>query len=223
MQEHFDMGPVNDPNFPNKWPEEEALPGYRAFMESSFTEFQKISTAILKALEVALEIPEGSFAGKVSNSASELRFNRYPAINIEEVRKGSVSRIWPHFDLGVITLLFQDQIGGLEMEDRSKPGSAFIPIEATGQSEMIVNISETLQRWTNNCIRAGLHQVTLPPPLKGFSQGVIPERYSVAFFCKADREASVGPLTSFISAKTPAAYDDMTAIEYQQQRLLAAY
>lgn len=223
VQEHFDMGPVDDPNFPNRWPEEEALPGYRSFMEDSFVRCKDISIAILEALEVALEIPEGSFVHKVSNSASEFRFNHYPAIDIEEIRKGGVNRIWPHFDLGVITLLFQDKIGGLEMEDRSKPRGTFVPIETPGRSEMIVNISETLQRWTNNRIPAGLHQVTLPPSMKSLSKGVIPERYSVAFFCKADRDASVGPLASFVSAETPAAYSDTTAIEYQRQRLLCAY
>lgn len=218
------MGATNDPQFPNKWPADALLPGFRPFMENSFEKLEHVTAWILKALEVALNLPQGSFLDRITHrgNASELRLNRYPSIDIEEIKGGSVSRIWPHFDLGVITLLFQDGVGGLECENRERPG-AFYRIESASQSEMVVNISETLQRWTNNVVPAGLHRVSIPEHMEQQDKGMLPERYSIAYFCKADRAASVGPLAQFVPVGEKSPYADMTAIEYHQQRLLSAY
>ena len=218
------MGATSDLQFPNKWPTDECLPKFRSFIETTFEKLEHISAVIMEALEVGLELPQGSFLDRITHdgNASELRLNRYPAIDIEEIRGGSVSRIWPHFDLGVITLLFQDGVGGLECEDRQQSG-AFHRVESSSQSEMIVNISETLQRWTNNVLPAGLHRVNVPKQMELQEKGMLPERFSIAYFCKADRAASVGPLSQFVSNDRKSTYEDMTAIAYHQQRLLSAY
>ncbi|OJD33865.1 gibberellin 2-oxidase [Diplodia corticola] len=223
-REHFDQGPTTDTAYPNKWPAEAELPGFREEMEAAFLKFKGVSDDILSALEEALNLPAGAFRGMVSNDASEFRLNHYPSISVEEMRRGQKSRIWPHYDLGVITLLFQDSVGGLEIEDRTRGGNdAFLPVTRGAPSELVVNISETFQRWTNGFIPAGLHRVTTPAHLKSLESGVLPERYSIAYFCKADRQANVGPLERFVTENTPAAYDDVTAMQYQQRRLLQAY
>jgi isopenicillin N synthase-like dioxygenase len=223
-QEHFDMGATNDTQFSNKWPADARLPGFRSFMENAFEKMEHISAVIMEALEMGLSLPKGSFLDRITHdhNASELRLNRYPAIDIEEIRGGGVSRIWPHFDLGVITLLFQDGVGGLECENRQQAG-AFHRVESSSQSEMIVNISETLQRWTNNVVPAGLHRVNVPKDMEQQEKGMLPERFSIAYFCKADRVASVGPLSQFVPKDGKTTYEDITAIEYHQQRLLSAY
>lgn len=205
--------------YPNRWPEEESLPGFRCSMEQAFDILEGVSATIMEALEVSLKAPPGTFLEKITRekNASELRMNHYPPIEVAEINSGHVSRIWPHFDLGVITLLFQDSVGGLEFENRQQPGT-FARIECGSTSEMVVNVSETLQRWTNDCLPAGLHRVSLPPLLE---EGLVPERYSIAYFCKADRDASVGALCPFSRPNT--AYHDITALEYQRQRLESAY
>lgn len=198
-------------------------------MESLFETFEKVAAQILEALETAFSVPRGTFNRLITHdsSASELRLNHYPAIDVAELKRGHVSRIWPHFDLGVITLLFQDRTSGLEFQDRRYRGGGcdggFIRVESDDPREMIVNVSETLQRWTNGKLPAGLHRVGLPPELDGEEGGVLPERFSVPFFCKADRAATVGCLEPFVEPGSKAAYEDMTAIEYHQQRLLSAY
>lgn len=225
-KEHFDQGAPTDNQFPTRWPPESVLPGFQAFMERLFEEFEKVAAQILEALETAFSVPLGTFNRLITHesSASELRLNHYPAIDIAELKKGHVSRIWPHFDLGVITLLFQDRTSGLEFEDRKRRGcDRFIRVESDDAREMIVNVSETLQRWTNGKLPAGLHRVGLPPELDGKETGVLPERFSVPYFCKADRAATVGCLEPFVEPGSKAAYEDMTAIEYHQQRLLSAY
>lgn len=193
-------------------------------MEDAFEQMEGISKKIMEALELALRLPRGAFLDKFThdNNASEFRFNHYPAIDIETIRGGCVRRIWPHFDLGVITLLFQDRVGGLEFENREQPGT-FHRVECRKPSDMVVNVSETLQRLTNDRLPAGLHRVSMPEEMEDKSTGMLPERYSIAYFCKADRGACVGPLRQFVDQGTLPKYSDITAIEYHRQRLLTAY
>ena len=193
-------------------------------MENAFESLEQVATRLLSALELAFQLPNGAFLEKITHgkNASEMRLNHYPAIEVEEIKRGVISRIWPHFDLGVITLLFQDNVGGLEFENRREAGQ-FEKVQCGNPIEMVVNVSETLQRWTNGNLQAGLHRVNIPEELEGKESGILPERYSVAYFCKADRVASVGPLKEFTQEGCAPKYDDISAIDYHLQRLQSAY
>ena len=195
-------------------------------MESFYLLMEKRTASILAALEEAFGAAVGTFNNKITSaaSASELRLNHYPPLIADTLREGRVSRIWPHFDLGVVTLLFTSSVGGLEVEDRNAAEpQTFIPVEPETESELIVNISETLQRWTNDQLPAGLHRVSIPRGLNESGIDVqIPRRYSIVYLCKADRQASVGSIPGFITSGTQR-YQDMTALEYHRFRLLQAY
>ena len=176
---------------------------------------QKVSIQIMEACEVGLGLAPGTLTERCIPAASELRLNHYPSVSMSKFDEGLIKRAWPHCDLGVITLLFQDEVGGLELEDRRN--GTFAPVVRENPFEMIVNVSDTFQRLTNDVIRGGLHQVTNPVSMKNLEKGVLPERHSCVFFLKADRETSVGPLSAFVGPQQPAKYPDMTALELQQQ------
>ncbi|KAL8889960.1 MAG: hypothetical protein Q9215_002829 [Flavoplaca cf. flavocitrina] len=223
-QEHFDQGSTKDLRYPNRWPYENVLPGFREFMELWYDKMEAVASHLMAALERAFRLPSGALLDRMTHekNASEARLLHYPAIDMAEIKQGAVSRIWPHFDLGVITLLFQDGVGGLECEDRENSGN-FLSVGSNSRSEMVVNVSETLQRWTNDTVRAGLHRVTVPKSFEERDSGMVPERFSVTYFCKANRDASVGALPEFVPSGSKAKYEDMTAIEYHQSRLQSAY
>ncbi|MCJ1358494.1 MAG: hypothetical protein MMC33_008494 [Icmadophila ericetorum] len=224
-REHFDCGSPNDAEYTNRWPQN--LPGFQSAMESFYLLMERCTADLLAALEEAFGAVPGTFNNKITsaNNASELRLNHYPPIVADALRNGKVSRIWPHFDLGVITLLFTSSVGGLEVEDRNAAEpQTFIPVEPETEAELIVNISETLQRWTNDQLPAGLHRVSIPRELSEIGSGVqIPRRYSIAYLCKADRQASVGSIPVFTTTGDSPRYKDMTALEYHRSRLLTAY
>ncbi|KAL8967157.1 MAG: hypothetical protein Q9183_003042 [Haloplaca sp. 2 TL-2023] len=184
-KEHFDQGSTTDIDFPTRWPDENAMPGFRSVMEDAFEKLEQVAGQLMAALEVAFQLPAGAFLDAITHdhNSSEFRLNHYPAIEVDEILRGKVSRIWPHFDLGVITLLFQDSVGGLEFEDRERAGE-FYRVHCDDASELVVNVSETLQRWTNGVVRAGLHRVNLPQDLDGKTSGTLPERYSIAYFAR---------------------------------------
>ncbi|KAH7154723.1 oxidoreductase [Fusarium sp. MPI-SDFR-AT-0072] len=223
LKEHLDMGSPADLLYPNKWLGESHLPGFRPFLEDFFTRCHEVALLLLTALEVSFSLPAGSFTNKCRQEAGELRLNHYPPL--VQTETSSVNRAWAHTDLGVITCLLQDSIGGLEIEDRTHRGQ-FQRVSPGHRSELVVNSSETLERWTNGKIRAGVHRVVAPPSTadnSAASERVVPERYSIPFFVKADNQTSVGPLPEFLSSSNDSSYKEMSAIEYYQTRNKEAY
>ncbi|KAL4884487.1 putative gibberellin 20-oxidase [Aspergillus karnatakaensis] len=221
-KEHFDIGPAGDEEFRNKWPEEQVLPGFQTTMNSYFDRSQAITLGLLEALALAMEVPIDTFVRLCNGHASELRLNHYPSIPVQTIEEGKTSRIWPHTDFGIITLLAQDDIGGLEIQDREHP-SEFLPVNREDPSEFVVNIGDVLERWTNGRLRAGLHQVTAPRQMQSLGSEKLPARRSVAFFMKAHRQMSVAPISHFVTEEQPARYEDMTALAYQQLRTGIVY
>ncbi|KAI9047431.1 hypothetical protein LZ554_008875 [Drepanopeziza brunnea f. sp. 'monogermtubi'] len=223
-REFFDMGPPDDSLYPNKWPSED-LPSFRSSLETAYGLLQDTSLQIIAAIEVGLDLPTGTLVQRCIPAASEIRLNHYPASSLELLNDGKSKRTWPHTDFGIITLLFQDQVGGLELENRAEPYT-FVPVmpgKPGEPSELIVNISDTFQRWTNGVIRAGLHRVDVPISMKGKTTGVCPDRYSSIFFFKAARDTLVGPLSVFVTEENSAKYDNITALQFQQQMTKMLY
>ncbi|KAK7720772.1 hypothetical protein SLS57_005310 [Botryosphaeria dothidea] len=226
-REHFDFGPPEDPLFPNRWPSSSAVPPFRPALEALYARCEEVSHDILTALAEAFNLAPNTFVQHLSPNASEFRINHYPAISDAELSSSKVERIWPHFDLGVVTLLFADGsgVGGLQFEDRARAGGSFLDVEAGEVGEVLVNVSETLQRWTAGELPAGLHRVTKPEG----ARGQVPERFTMAYFCKAARHAKVDALPPFRKKRVEGGVEreveeeGITALEYQQTRLLTAY
>lgn len=212
------MGPPEDLEFPNVWPEESEMPGFRSFMELYFKRCQEICQNIMSAIELGLDVAPGVLLDKIGADSSELRLNYYPSSPWDSLTTGLSKRCWAHTDFGLVTLLFQDHVGGLELEDRQNPGS-FVPVVSGGPdrpTEMVLNTADCLSRWTNNKIRAGLHQVNIP---YGQKDGIVPARYTCPFFYKTAYDVLIKPLPDFVSEDRPAMYPEITAIEYHKQRV----
>jgi isopenicillin N synthase-like dioxygenase len=214
-KEHFDCGPPGDAEFPNRFPSETDLPGYKEFMERYFVVAQEASLNIMRACEVGFGMPEKSLVSRCVPAASELRLLYYPPVSLKRLRSGTIKRAWPHTDFGIITLLFQDALGGLECEDRRDPFT-FAPVLPTDENEMVVNTSDTFGRWTNGYVTPGVHQVNTPKNAQ-IIDGYVQERYSSVFFFKAHREVSVGPIDHFVTAERPAKYPDITALQFHRE------
>lgn len=214
------MGSPQDVDFPNKWADENALPGFREFSETFYHACQELCLQIMAACERGCGLAQGTFVERCKPAASELRYNYYPPVSLSRLYEGTTRRGWPHTDFGLITLLFQDQQGGLQYEDRENPGQ-FLPLPRERPDEIAINISDTFQRWTNDFIRAGVHQVWLPSDLPqevlNNEKYVLPERRSTVFFFKAHRNAMVGPLSEFTTQTQPALYDNITALEFHKR------
>ena len=63
-QEHFDQGSGYDTDFPSKWPKAPELSGFRPFMEDFYRQCGDGSLTLIKALEVAWGIENGSLVAR---------------------------------------------------------------------------------------------------------------------------------------------------------------
>lgn len=192
------------------------MDGFRPFMEAFYRQCDDVCLTLVRAIEVGFEVEENSLVERCIPSATDLRLTHYPPISIEEMGAGHTSRIAPHSDFGIVTLLFQDSVGGLEVEDRANPGQ-YLPIPPTNTMEMIVNVGDTLERWTNAKLTGGVHRVEVPEPLKGENGVVLPERFSMAYLFKAERNMSVGPLPQFMNFDKNN-FPHISALEFQKWR-----
>lgn len=215
---------MTDKQFPNKWLPETILPEHRRTMEAFFTSCASLCTLLLTSLARARSLhADDAFAARCSHAASTARSNYYPAVDVKLLEAGDVGRAWPHRDFGIITLVFPGTVGGLEYEDRAKGEGAFEPVGFTSPTDIVVQAAETLQRWTNDEVRACLHRVARPQAQELDESGLAPERTSLVFFCKADRDMSVGPMPEFVREGEKPVYEDITALEYQSRRNKAHY
>ena len=192
-------------------------------MEGKFLpECQQLARNVLTVIEISLKLPSGILTASMELRVDELRIQHYPPLPIQSLSTGKIQRCHPHTDFGLITLLFQDATGGLEIEDRANGG--WIPVVPTGDpTEVGVYISDTLVHRTNGYLKAAVHHVTAPISLKDKEEGMLPERYTIALFAKADRHAKVGPLPQFITEETPQRFPSLTALELHNKRIGQLY
>jgi len=105
-------------------------------------------------------------------------------IEFSEINSGMVSRVPPRSNIGGISILFQDNVGGLECEKREISGT-FNRVKRDLTSDLIVNVSETLQRWSNDRLLTGLHKVALPQEMDGSQSGMVPKRFPNCFLLQS--------------------------------------
>ncbi|KAL4947590.1 hypothetical protein BDW69DRAFT_178123 [Aspergillus filifer] len=257
LKESFDQGPATDELYPNIFPPPDTLPGFQPFMETFYERCQDLHLSLLSAITLSLshcqphpqeqELQSDFLTRRCNINSSELRLNHYPATKISTLSKGDKMRISSHTDFGTITLLFQDEVGGLEIEEQGRDGEGvYIPIlpsspsNGTSGKELILNVGDCLQRWTNDRLRSANHRVTLPANFKDTAiplnenenerddedrkELLVPDRYSIAYFGKPARDALVAAIPELVGVDEEVKYTGgMTAWEYNQSRLLQTY
>ncbi len=171
-------GPEND--IDRFWVKEEVLPGFMNDAHQFYNNIHKLALSILEHMAIAQNREPGFYtkAHTSKNSNSTLRFHRYPAQEIE--REG----VGPHSDWGTITLLWQDEIGGLYVYDyASKLWYEAMPMKGA----LFVNCGDLMNKWYSEYISVP-HRVRTRPHKD--------DRYSIAFFMRPDRATIIQDKTA---------------------------
>ena len=82
-----------------------------------------VATATVTALAIALGVSQDHLRSLHNRAENEFRLLHYPAIPALDLADGSATRIAEHTDFGTITMLFQDSVGGLQVEDQTQLGT----------------------------------------------------------------------------------------------------
>lgn len=106
------------------------------------------ATDILRALSLGLGLEEEESLLRLhSGHYNQLRLLHYPPIPALAIEEGSMARMPAHTDWSSMTMLFQDECGGLEIEDPNVLGK-FIPAEPM-KGALVMNVGDLLMRWSN--------------------------------------------------------------------------
>jgi isopenicillin N synthase-like dioxygenase len=183
----------------NVWP---ALPGFRAHTERYFSHLLELSGRLMSLIAASLGLPDGWFEPMHREPMPILRLLHYaphPA-HADDDQFGAGA----HTDWGAVTLLLQDDAGGLEVRMPDGEWVAADPVPGS----FVVNLGDMMERWTNGRYRSNLHRVINRSPR---------DRYSVAFFANPDPLARVECLPGCSDAQNPPRYAPCTAGEHIDQ------
>jgi isopenicillin N synthase-like dioxygenase len=141
----------------------------------------EVGMELLRAIAVSLELPEDYFDEPFQGTPAWMgKLVHYVGGVVEAAGDQGVGS---HADYGFVTLLLQDEVGGLEV---LPPGtSQWLPVEPL-PGALVVNLGEMLEVATEGYLAATIHRVQAPPP------GV--DRYSVPFFWSPRLDAVIKPV-----------------------------
>jgi isopenicillin N synthase-like dioxygenase len=220
MKESYDIGSERDELYSNIWPPAGVCDTFQPTFISFFTACYRAELAILEAITLGLGLPTQTLSQLHAAQSNELRLTHYPAVSRGEFAHST--RIAAHTDFGSITLLFQDTVGGLQMEVPPN-SSKFVDIESGGPHECILNVGDCLQKWTG--LHSARHRVHLPELPQGEkakpAEDIVDERWSIAYFAKPDRAASLRPLLDAAGSMDEEVH--MTAGEFQHMRIKGTF
>jgi isopenicillin N synthase-like dioxygenase len=182
------------------------LAGFRAALDEFYAQCFSLGMDVLRCLAIAMNLGDGFFDNITLRADPQLRLLHYPAIERKVLEQEGHARIWPHTDFGLCTLLFQDNIGGLQVDPfhtgEFKPAT---PRPGT----VLINIADLLQRLTNDRCKSTVHRV-VSPKIEG---DMLPARFSIPFFIHPDPETIIDPVT--LSADEVKLYEPVNAGEWR--------
>ena len=221
LKEAFNVGsevPFNGVNIAqqslvmNLWPTEPEE--FKAVISDFFKVCAEAAEQIFRAFAIALQMPETYIAQRHQTQDYTLRLLHYPPLNVNVLPKLGQIRAGAHSDYGTLTLLFQDDVGGLEVQLSSGEWMAAPSIP----DAILINTGDLTQRWSNDVFRSTKHRVRLPQPDQARR-----DRYSIAFFCQPDADADISCFPSCQGRDNPPRYAPVKAGDYLLSRLRATY
>ncbi|PZM15500.1 isopenicillin N synthase family dioxygenase [Rhizobium tubonense] len=178
---------------PNQFPT--ALPELRPAVLKWIDDVTAVGLKVLQAFSAALGQKPDVFAPIYSKGPNQLlKIVRYPGRDQTESDQG----VGAHKDGGFVTILLQDVVGGLQVDDGQGGWIDAPPLRGT----FVVNIGELLELASNGYLKANIHRVVTPP-----AGG---DRLSIPFFLGANLSASIPvlDLPPALAAEVPGVTQD---------------
>ena len=146
-----DATPTNPLLGPNVWPA--AMPELEASVYPYFEAASACAEDLLRGFALGAGLDADHFIRLRDRPVSRGSLQYYPPQpeGAEEDQFG----VAPHTDFGVLTVLCQDRIGGLQIQRRNGEWAAMPPMPGT----LVVNIGDLLERWSNRRYHSTVHRV----------------------------------------------------------------
>jgi isopenicillin N synthase-like dioxygenase len=216
LKETFDMGlhlPASHPDVvagmplrgPNRHP---GLPGWEALMEQHYLDMQALAQTLLRAMTPALGVPADFFDQRFAQPVSVFRMIHYPPRHTATAagQQGAGA----HTDYGCVTLLYQDNAGGLQVRNVNGEWIDAPPVQNT----FVVNLGDMMARWSNALYRSTPHRVISP-------LGV--DRYAMPFFAEPHPDTVIECLPGCQGEHNPPRYPATTCATFLLSRFADTY
>lgn len=206
---------VTLPRMQKLWPTGEEVSGFKATMLSleraNWTLGMKVLSCFGDKLGFAADFFTTAHDPQSPEYQSTLRLLHY--LGMEDAKPDDFNhwRAGAHTDFDCLTLLHQQPgQGGLQL----CPGKEAEKLAWTDVQPLpgvvTCNIGDMLMRWSDDQLLSTLHRVRMPKP-----DQYLGPRFSMAFFCQANKDAIIqGPKKL---------YEPITAHDYLQQRIAANF
>ena len=213
LKEAFNLAPERPglDSHKNLWPKGHPL--FKSVMTRFLGECIHTADRVLEAFALALDQPEDFFKDAHNEHDHTLRLLHYPPLPAGFEPENGESRAGAHTDYGSITLLFQDDVGGLEVCTRSGDWIRATPIPGT----VVVNTGDLMHRWTNHVFCSTPHRVNVAPEHRSR------DRYSIAFFCHPNKTSEIACIESCATAGNPPIYAPISAGQHLNEKLTNTY
>jgi isopenicillin N synthase-like dioxygenase len=190
----------------NQWPDAPA--DFRPAMLAYYQVMMDICIDLHRAFAPDLGLPEDFFYDKIHKPLATLRLLHYPPHpgTFTTEQYGAA----PHTDYGNVTVLWQDDCGGLEVRARSGEWISAMPVPGS----FVCNIGDCLMRWSNDIYVSTPHRVVNRSGR---------ERSSMAFFLDPNADAAVECLPNCSGPDRPPLYAPTTGEAYLKERLDAVH
>jgi isopenicillin N synthase-like dioxygenase len=190
---------------PNQWPE--WLSGFKPAMQAYEQEVEALGRYIVRLISISLDLAPNALDHHFEQPTTFLRALHYPPQPSSDADAvGSA----PHTDYGIITLLAQDNSGGLQVRPRGGDWIEAPPIDNT----YVLNVGDMLARWTNERFVSTPHRVI------NRSGG---DRYSLPYFLDPSMDTLIECLPTCTDAANPPRHEPVRYGEYLMHRLNKNY
>ncbi|CAK7237211.1 hypothetical protein SBRCBS47491_009900 [Sporothrix bragantina] len=205
---------------PNQWPSRD-LPGMADFEETYMAYFaavHQLSTHMFRLMALSLDLDEHYFDAFAADpdGIQLCRSHHYPPNPIGDDMEAGTTKtgrgIGAHTDFGALTLLLQDEIGGLQV--LHKPTNTWHPVTPI-QGAYVINIGDLMQRWTNDRYLSTMHRVMSPASLK--------PRYSVAFFNDGALDTVIEAIPTCVAPGEKPKYGPLLVADHLMRRYKQSY
>ena len=194
----------------NLWPEE--FPEFQDIAMEYFAAVRAFAHRLTSVFAVALGLDEDFFEAYCRHSTDTLRINHFQrTLTMGDPLPGQ-TRMGAHTDYGIVTVLYGDQVPGLEIVGPDGGWHSVVPEPGA----YVINIGDLLAQWTNDRWRSTVHRVAAPP-VGDTSHN---RRRSMAFFHDGDWDAIVECLPTCVSDDNPAKYEPVRALDHLMNKLM---
>ena len=204
VKESFYMGRAS--HGPNPWPDVALVPGFQAACEAYSNAMLTLAQRLMGLFELALDLPAGHFNTFMQDPTCTTRLLRYPP-QPATPEPGQIG-CGAHTDWGALTLLAQDDAGGLQVQPPGQQQTGNWLDVPPHPGALVVNVGDMMQRWTNDRWPSTLHRV--------INHHAGRDRQSIAYFFDLDGSAAIEPLAVCVDATHPARYGPITAADHLQ-------